>query len=88
MCIEGEAPVPKYSKSEMDEGAQLVEEFLQAWIAGDGSVTKDGEDAVMQDADGEDDEDGRRAKNLEETYARYRTKLEANPWCREIMQSL
>lgn len=88
---EGEAPTPKFSKTEMDEGAKLVEEFLQAWVAGN-TPTTDGEDAVMQDAEastgGGGDEDARRIKNLEETYARYKSKLEANPWCQEIMQSL
>lgn len=83
-------PHSKFSKTEMDEGAVLVEEFLKAWAAGGGaSSSQDGDDVVMQDGSaGSDSVEEKQLKHLQDCYARFRPKLEANPWCREVLQAL
>ncbi|KAF8310100.1 putative DNA mismatch repair protein MSH2 [Clavulina sp. PMI_390] len=80
---EGEAPAPKFSKTEMDDGAKLVEEFLQSWAAS--QSVQDGDDVVMEDADSQA---ARKLKSLQTCYAQYKDRLEANPWCMDIIESL
>jgi len=74
----------KFSKVEMEEGAKLVEEFMKSWMKG----TTDGEDVVMEDANALGANDAAEMKHLQECFEKYRPRLEANLWCREVMQSL
>lgn len=71
----------------MEEGARLVEEFLDSWTKAAGTTT-DGEDVVMGDPDAVVGNDALELNRLRECYEKYQSRLEANPWCREVMQSL
>ena len=71
----------------MEDGAKLVEAFMESWMKGSRSST-DGEDVVMEDANAVGANDAAELKHLQECYEKYRPRLEANPWCREVMQSL
>lgn len=71
----------------MEEGAALVEEFLESW-AKIGETIADGEDVVMEDAHAAQGNDALELRHLQECYEKYRPRLEANPWCHEVMQSL
>jgi hypothetical protein len=71
----------------MEEGARLVEEFFESW-AKVGETSADGEDVVMEDATVIGGNDALELRHLQECYEKYRSRLEASPWWRDVMQSL
>ncbi|KAF8327747.1 putative DNA mismatch repair protein MSH2 [Cantharellus anzutake] len=75
----------KYSRQEMEEGAKLVEEVFRTWTAQKSGQT--GEDVVMSEAI-EGDENAAQLQQLRAIFDQYRPRIEANPWCREIIESL
>ena len=76
---------PKFSRTEMEEGAKLVEEVLRSWSST--ATTSDGdEDVVMGEANVDDDV--RELQRLKACFERFKPQIEANAWCQEILASL
>jgi DNA mismatch repair protein MSH2 len=90
VMTEAETTLPtKFSKTEMEEGAKLVEEVLRSWSSTvNNAVTapEGDEDEVM--GDGSADDDARELQRLKACFERFRPQIEANPWCQEILASL
>jgi len=81
------APVApsKYSRQEMEEGAKLVEDVFRAWTTQNRNAGT--EDIIMSESN-EDDEAARQLEQLKVIFQQYRPQIEANPWCRDIIDSL
>lgn len=66
-----------YTKTEMEEGVQIAEEFFRVFSA---------ENTEQMDIDGDNFEE--QLKALRECYEGFRPKLEGNAWCRSILNEL
>ena len=90
VMTEADSTLPeKFSKTEMEEGAKLVEEVLRSWssTANNAVTATDGdEDVVMGEASVGDDV--RELQRLKACFERFKPQIEANPWCQEILASL
>jgi len=83
------APVApsKYSRQEMEEGAKLVEDVFRAWtVQNHGTRVEAAEDVLMSETN--EDEAVTQLEQLQIIFNKYRPQIEANPWCREIIESL
>lgn len=67
----------------MDEGAQIVEEFLNSWTTSLANTAASGDDVEMEDGDGDE-----KMLYLKKSYSIYKDRIEANPWCKEVLASL
>lgn len=74
----------QYTPQEMEEGAKIAEAFLRAWTEAKSMPLQAGDDVVMSDAS---DEYGEELEGLKRCYEQFRSQIEGNPWCREILQS-
>ncbi|KAG8940904.1 MutS-like protein [Tulasnella sp. 424] len=87
---ESDQPAAKHSKAETDEGTQIVQEVLRDWVSrtsGLGTMEGDG-DVAMAPSDAPEMLVEEQLDVLKKCFEEHRTKLESNPWCRTLIETL
>ncbi|KAG8936053.1 MutS-like protein [Tulasnella sp. 408] len=87
---ESDQPAAKHSKAETDEGTQIVQEVLRDWVSrtsGLASVEGDG-DVAMASSDAPEMSVEQQLEVLKQCFEEHRSKLESNPWCRTLIETL
>jgi len=75
----------KFSKQEADDGSKIVTDFLQNWACRIPPNLEDGDDIVIADGDVLLETE---LAELKRCFEEFKPRIESNPWCQAIVNSL
>ncbi|KAG8902921.1 MutS-like protein [Tulasnella sp. 403] len=76
----------KHSKQETEEGTKIVQEVLREWAKRTGGAARGGDDVEMGDASDVSPE--AQLDALRQCFEEFKPKVESNPWCRTLLETL
>ncbi|KAF8531333.1 DNA mismatch repair protein MSH2 [Gautieria morchelliformis] len=79
---DGDGMTSKFSKEEAEEGSEIVTQFLRTWASQESGMSVD--DVIMTD-DGSTES---QLVELKRCFEEFRPRIEANPWCQAVLNSL